>query len=133
MAIVPRAAVIDGARRMVLIIFVPNPVGVMGDGADGIGGSFIWGVGIVTGERTKVGLSDGTCGGCGIDIGNGGMEGISWLTSSSPSGEVEGSRPGGRIGVWRIGERCSGGIELGSVSGGSGVRSPRPAKSISTA
>lgn len=130
---VPRAADIDGARRMVLIIFVPNPVGVMGDEADCTGRSLTWGVGIVTGERTKVGLSDGACGGCGIDIGGGGMGGGSWLTSSSPSGEVERSRPGGKIGVWRIGERCSGGIELESVSGGSGVLSPRPAKSISTA
>jgi hypothetical protein len=130
---VPRAAGIDGARRRVLIIFVPNPVGVIGDGADGTGMSFTWGVGIVTGERTKAGLSDGEYGGCGIDIGSVGMGGVSWVTSSSPSGKVEASRPGGRIGVWRIGERCSGGIELESVSGGSGVRSPRPAKSISTA
>ena len=130
---VPRVADIDGARRMVLIIFVPNPVGVMGDEADSTAGSLTWGVGIVTGVRVKVGLSDGACGGCGIDIVGGGMGGVSWPASSSPSGEVEGSRPGGRMGVRRIGERCSGGIELESVSGGSGVRSPRPARSISTA
>ena len=73
---VPRAADIDGARRRVLIIFVPNPVGVMGR-ADSAGTSFTWGVGIVTGERTKVGLSGGGRGGCGIDIGGGGMGGAS--------------------------------------------------------
>jgi len=87
----------------------------------------------VTGERTKVDLLDEARTGCSVDVGNGGMGVVSWLTSNSPSGGRKGSRPGGKIGVWGIGERCSAGTELESVSEGSGARSPRPARSISTA
>lgn len=129
--IVPRVAVIDGARRIVLIIFVPNPAGVMGVKVVGtvfpVGGdtSELWVIDVTTGVR--IGFSKE---GWGVTEGIDGKTEGGRCRCSASSGIPTGFSPGGKIGdlplcgdwsVWGIGPE----IVASGGGVGSAERSPR--------
>lgn len=102
LAIVPREADIDGARRIELNILVPNPVGVMGNAVTGGKDPGGEGESVDGGSEMTIGVNKGFSGGAAVvggGIGIGGRTGGgSCTTSTSPSEKGAVLRPGGREG-----------------------------------